>query len=302
MTKGIIHAADHGARVANISFGIYGGNALNSASQYMQDKGGWVVAAGGNSGNYETYDSTGDNPYLISVAATSSSNVRTSWSSYGEYIDFAAPGSGIYTTKTGGSYGSTSGTSFSSPIVAGAIALLFSYDPTLTPDQVYDALKTSAVDLGDSGRDNYYGWGKINVYGALQSLDIPSPEPTDTEPPVISGMPLDITIDTDISTGSVATWNEPVATDNVGVTSFDSTHYSGDTFPVGTTTVTYTATDAAGNSAYSSFDIIVIYTVPDPIDTTCSIPSKTDWKCTESISTLFRSKPRDVLPPTLFTT
>jgi len=112
MSKGIIYAADHGARVANISFGIYGGNALNAATQYMNDKGGWVVAAGGNSGNYETYDSTGDNPYLISVAATSSSNVKTSWSSYGEYIDFAAPGSGIYKTKTEGGYGSTSGTSF----------------------------------------------------------------------------------------------------------------------------------------------------------------------------------------------
>jgi len=97
MIKGIIHAADNGARVANISFAIYGGNALTVASKYMHDKGGWVVAAGGNSGAYEDYDSTGDNPYLISVAATDSNDGRKSWSSYGKYIDFAAPGSGIYT-------------------------------------------------------------------------------------------------------------------------------------------------------------------------------------------------------------
>ena len=291
MSKGIIYAADHGARVANISFGIYGGNSLNAAAQYMQEKGGWVVAAGGNSGNYENYDATGDNPFLISVAATSSSNVRTSWSSYGEYIDFAAPGSGIYTTKTGGLYGSASGTSFSSPIVAGAIALLFSFDPTLTPEQVYDALKSSALDLGETGRDNYYGWGKINVYEALQSIGIPNP-PVDTEPPVISGMPSDITIDTDVSSGSVVTWIEPTATDNVGVTSFDSTYHSGDAFPVGSTIVTYTASDAVGNSANSSFTVTVTYIEPPPVDTTppgVSITSPSDGETVKRKVTLSAS-------------
>jgi len=291
MSKGIIYAADHGARVANISFGIYGGNSLNAAAQYMQEKGGWVVAAGGNSGNYEDYDATGDNPYLISVAATSSSNVRTSWSSYGEYIDFAAPGSGIYTTKTGGSYGSASGTSFSSPIVAGAIALLFSFDPTLTPEQVYDALKSSALDLGETGRDNYYGWGKINVYEALQSIETPN-SPVDTEPPVISGIPSDITIDTNVSSGIVVTWIEPTATDNVGVISFDSTHNSGDTFPVGSTTVTYTASDAAGNSDDSSFTVTVTYIEPPPVDTippVVSITSPSDGETVKRKVTLSAS-------------
>jgi len=288
MSKGIIYAADHGARVANISFGIYGGNSLNAAAQYMQEKGGWVVAAGGNSGDYENYD---DNPYLISVGATSSSDVKTSWSSYGEYIDFAAPGSGIYTTKTGGSYGSASGTSFSSPIVAGAIALLFSFDPTLTPEQVYDALKSSALDLGETGRDNYYGWGKINVYEALQSIETPN-SPVDTEPPVISGIPSDITIDTNVSSGIVVTWIEPTATDNVGVISFDSTHNSGDTFPVGSTTVTYTASDAAGNSDDSSFTVTVTYIEPPPVDTippVVSITSPSDGETVKRKVTLSAS-------------
>jgi len=63
------------------------------------------------------------------------------------------------------------------------------------------------------------------------------------------------------------TWSAPTATDNIAVTSFDSTHNSGDAFPVGSTTVTYTASDAAGNSADSSFAVTVTFTEPPPVDT-----------------------------------
>jgi len=73
--------------------------------------------------------------------------------------------------------------------------------------------------------------------------------PVDTEPPVISGMPSDITIDTDVSSGSVVTWSAPTATDNIAVTSFDSTHNSGDAFPVGSTTVTYAASESIKDTA-----------------------------------------------------
>ena len=226
MIKGIIHAADNGAKVANISYRIYAGDPLTDAAKYMHDKGGWVVTAGGNTGAFANY---ADNPYIISVGATYSNDQATGYSTYGPYIDFVAPGSYIYTTRNGGTYGASSGTSFSSPIVAGAIGLIASADPSLSADEIYDVLKLSAVDLGAPGRDDVYGWGRINVSQALQIIDLP----TDTTLPVISGMPDDITIDTDVSSGSVVTWSEPTATDNVGVTSFDSTHIPGDTFPVG---------------------------------------------------------------------
>jgi len=183
MIQGIIYAADNGAKVANISFRVFNGDALTSAAQYMHSSGGWVVVAGGNTGIFENYS---DNPYVISVAATSSSDVVTSFSSYGPYIDFAAPGSGIYTTRVGDSFGSSSGTSFSAPITSGAIALVFASDPTLSPDDVYNKLKNSALDLGDSGRDDKYGWGRINVGDALVNttpiLDDVSPTITITNP------------------------------------------------------------------------------------------------------------------------
>jgi len=176
MISGITYAADNGARVANISFAIFNGAALSDAAQYMNDHGGWVVAAAGNSGKLENYS---ENPYIISVSATGSTDSITSWSSYGPYVDFAAPGSSIYTTRNGGTYGYSSGTSFSSPIVAGVVALVLSNDPTMTSAQAYDALKNSAVDKGTAGWDNYYGWGIVDVSGALGENNNP---PIDSTP------------------------------------------------------------------------------------------------------------------------
>jgi hypothetical protein len=80
----------------------------------------------------------------------------------------------------------------------------------------------------------------------------------DVEPPVIAGMPEDITQGSDAGEcGAIVEWDEPTADDNCGVESFTSTHNPGDFFPVGTTTVTYTAEDAAGNVTTESFDITV---------------------------------------------
>src|SRR3972149_6429072 len=179
MINGIVYAADKGARVANISFQIFNGASLSDAARYMNDHGGWVVAAAGNTGILENYS---DNPYIISVGATDLNNIVTAFSSYGPFVDFAAPGLLIYTTKSGGIYDYTSGTSFSSPIVAGVVALVISNNPSMNSQQIYEALKNSAVDKGNVGRDNFYGWGLVNAYGALLQNN-PITPPPDTTPP-----------------------------------------------------------------------------------------------------------------------
>ncbi len=80
----------------------------------------------------------------------------------------------------------------------------------------------------------------------------------DTEAPVISGMPNDITAGNDPGQcGAVVTWTVPTADDNCGVASFESTHQPGDLFPLGETTVTYTAIDAAGNETTEGFTVTV---------------------------------------------
>jgi len=181
MISGITYAADNGARVANISFQIFNGAALTDAAKYMYDHGGWVVAAAGNTGTYENY---WDNPYIISVSATDTNDNLTGWSSSGPYVDFAAPGLAIWTTNWGQvTYYYASGTSFSSPIVAGVVALVLSNDPSMTSAQVYDALKNSAVDRGSAGRDNFYGWGLVDAYGALNLNNSP---PIDSTPPTVT--------------------------------------------------------------------------------------------------------------------
>lgn len=181
LSKGLIYAADRGARVAVVSFRIFNGSALTSAAKYFVDKGGLVFAAGGNTGQFENYT---DNPYIISVSGTTSDD--KSWGSYGPYIDLSAPCSAIYTTTRGGGYGNVGGTSFSAPIAAGVAALIFSVNPSLTPSQVEQILESTAVDLGDPGYDIYYGWGRIDASKALREAVGISPPPPDITPPNVA--------------------------------------------------------------------------------------------------------------------
>jgi len=184
LTKGLIYAADQGAKVAVISFQIYGGSSLTSAAKYFFERGGLVFAAGGNSGSY-----VGDpeNPYIISVSATTDTDARASFSTYGPFIDISAPGVNIYTTIKGGGYGSVSGTSFSAPLAAGVAALMFSANPSLTPSDVEAILKATSVDLGDSGYDIYYGWGRIDASAALRAVASTTPPSNiDLNPPVVT--------------------------------------------------------------------------------------------------------------------
>ena len=181
IARGLIWAADHGARVANISYAVGGSSTVSSAAQHFRSLGGVVVNSAGNSGA-DTNEPP--NPSLITVSATGSSDTRTSWSSFGNVVDLAAPGAGIYTTRNGGSYGTSSGTSFSSPLTAGVVALIMSAQPSMTPDEVESVLIASALDLGESGWDPYYGYGRVDAAAALEMAA--GVEPGDSELPVVT--------------------------------------------------------------------------------------------------------------------
>lgn len=181
LSKGLIYAADRGARVAVMSFQIFDGALLSSAAKYFVDKGGVVVAAAGNTGKYESYN---DNQYIVSVSATTSSDSLARFSSYGPYVDISAPGESIYTTFSGGKYASTSGTSLSAPVAAGVVALILSANPSLMPCQAERILEASAADLGGAGYDVYYGWGRVDAYAALKmASNVSSSPPAPTPPP-----------------------------------------------------------------------------------------------------------------------
>ena len=162
----IYHAADNGAQIINMSLGSSSpSGTISDATDYAHDQGVFIAAAAGNDGtNSLLYPAA--NEHVVGVGATNSSDSRAYFSNYASHVDVAAPGMSIYST-TPGDYGYKSGTSMATPFVAGLAALVLSLDSNLSPDEVESIIEDSADDLGDPGRDDYYGWGRINAHQAL---------------------------------------------------------------------------------------------------------------------------------------
>ena len=163
IASGLSWAADHGARIANISYYVTGNKTISSAAKYFQSKGGVVVAGAGNYGTTETIQ---DDPYIVTVGATDPQDVIYYYSNRGNNLDLVAPGNNT-TTLIGGLYGAGGGTSFAAPVVSGVAALMFSVNPSLTPTDVVDLLKANADDLGPVGWDITYGSGRVNAARAV---------------------------------------------------------------------------------------------------------------------------------------
>lgn len=182
VAQGIYWAADHGAKVVNVSYnGVSGSSTVQSAAQYLRSKGGVVVVAAGNSGGLE---SIAANDSMLTVAATDQNDARASFSSYGTYVDLSAPGVSVYTTTVGGGYSNASGTSFASPVVAATAALMLSANSKLTPADIDQLLTGTTVDLGTSGFDQYYGSGRVNAGSAV--LAAGQTVVADTQAPTVS--------------------------------------------------------------------------------------------------------------------
>jgi subtilisin family serine protease len=213
MAECVTWAADHGARVANISFsGAPGSSTIASAASYMMSKTqGVVVVSAGNDGADKGYTNS---PYLFTAAATESGDTRAGYSNFGTYVDIAAPGSGIYTTVRGGTYGAVSGTSFSAPNTAAVAALVMAANPNLTSTDVTSVITGTAKDLGDAGWDAYFGHGRVDALAAVQLAA--NANTSDTTPPAVAV----------VTPGAGATVKELVpidvqATDAFGVASVD---------------------------------------------------------------------------------
>jgi len=165
---GITWAADNGADVINLSLGGKSGSQiLEDAVNYAWSKGVVVVAAAGNNGKSDPfYPAVYDN--CIAVAATNGNDVRPAWSTYGDWVDVAAPGREIYSTLRDGSYGYKSGTSMAAPHVAGLAALVLTTvsdtngDGKLN-DDIRSRIESTCDDIGVEG----IGSGRINAARAV---------------------------------------------------------------------------------------------------------------------------------------
>lgn len=168
VAEGIIWAADHGAKVINMSLGNYAeASFLHDAVKYAFDKDVVLVAASGND-NTSRPGYPAAYPEVFAVAATDSKSQKAPFSNYGDYIDAAAPGVNIASTYLNNQYAALSGTSMASPHVTALAALIRSENPKLTNVQVMDIMRKSANDLGDKGKDIYFGHGEIDVVQALR--------------------------------------------------------------------------------------------------------------------------------------
>jgi Subtilase family/Bacterial Ig domain len=217
IARAVTFAADNGIRVINISIGgSSSSSTMQNAINYAWTKGTLVFASAGN-----TATSTPRYPasceHVVAVSATTSSDTRASFSSYGNWVDIAAPGVTILTTNRGGGYGYWNGTSFSSPVAAGLAGLIISANPDLTNTQVVEIITQNADDLGDPGFDQYYGYGRVNVHASLVAAIGTAPEPEPEPEPDITDPLVSIASPEEGSTVSGSITVRVSATDNVEI-------------------------------------------------------------------------------------
>jgi len=181
--EGVDWARTHGASIINLSLG---GTLTSSQAAAFQptfdaayQAGVLVVAAAGNNNRNEPFYPASF-AHVISVAATTNSDTKASFSNFGPAVDLSAPGTSIMSTYPGGTYKLMSGTSMATPHVVGLAALIRSYHPTYTVDEVETAMELNAVDLGTAGRDDYFGFGRIQADQAVAWIA------PDLTPPVAS--------------------------------------------------------------------------------------------------------------------
>ncbi|MBC7541472.1 MAG: peptidase S8 [Candidatus Sericytochromatia bacterium] len=176
IADGIRWAADHGAHILNLSLGGYANDpTIKKAVEYAIGKGSLVIAAMGNDASPDpAYPAA--IPGVMAVGATTKDDQVASFSNTGNWMSVSAPGQNIFSTMPTYDtqiphkkpYGSLSGTSMAAPLVAGLASLVWSKHPSWTAQQVRQRIEQSADDLGDTGRDNLTGFGRINALRALE--------------------------------------------------------------------------------------------------------------------------------------
>jgi len=299
ISRGVGWAVDHGARVLNLSLGSPSySNTVNSAIQRARSKGALIFCAAGNdylNGNPIEYPAayTG----VVGVGATDDNDKRAAYSAVGSFVILTAPGGNpasaddatathwimsTWRRADGASYARAAGTSQASPMAAGLAALIWAVNPSLSPSQVLDVITQTAVDLGKPGRDNEYGYGRIDISAAVRkaaglappkelTLSITAPPPSSyvAGPTQITG-----TVDGD----SVASYHvqfgigaQPAAWYDIGpqgsgvVREGVLGEWATQNVPDGVYSIRVTATDATGNSGASPVVTVVVDNTPPSV-------------------------------------
>lgn len=178
LAQGLIFAANHGARVINMSLINYPTNSatLNNALQFARNAGSTLIACAGNGGiGNADISGPGASPLTISVGATDNKDVRAAFSGTGRALDVVAPGVSLPTIGLDRRNVVVffSGCSAATPVVSGIATLLLSINSSLTHDEIHTILIETADDLvgppseDTPGRDDFFGYGRVNMNKAI---------------------------------------------------------------------------------------------------------------------------------------
>ncbi|PYT34677.1 MAG: hypothetical protein DMG58_04245 [Acidobacteria bacterium] len=161
----LYYAVQHGANVVNMSFDLTSSSpSLNKAVSYANKAGVVLVAAAGNENTNAPVYPAAISGSVVGIASTTDWDARSSFSNYGSYdVWIAAPGEFVTSTYPGGTYASSSGTSFSAPLVAGTAALMLNAKSSLNQSQAASAL-SHAVQLTPD-----LNHGRLDAYQAISA-------------------------------------------------------------------------------------------------------------------------------------
>jgi serine protease len=207
--------------VANMSLGGGNSTALDNSVNNAINQGITFVVAAGNSNSDACSGSPNKVPNALTVASSTSSDARSSFSSWGSCIDIFAPGSNITSTWDNGGTNTISGTSMAAPHVAGAVALYLQSNPSASTSQVANAITSNAV----SGRISNPNGSPNLLLQTTSGGTPPPPPPPPTGDELVNGVAV---------TGlSASTGNDIVYTMEV---------------PAGATNITFSMSGGSGDA------------------------------------------------------
>ena len=264
---GLHWAADNGASVANMSFGGEGAcdSAFQDAVNYAWARGVVIVAAAGNDADSNVH-SPASCTNVLAVASVTNSDTRSSFSSFGSWVQLAAAGGSadnvnpdIVSTNDVGTYSTEAGTSFSAPLVSGVAALVWTTSYGISAQAVVNRLEQTADKIAGTG--TLWVYGRVNAFQAVA-------QPTCTARPVTvsanPGTPGTLVVTVAASGFDVylvsLQFSNPQTTPSSPVNALINigslTNQTGGIIynpPLGTTTLTFTVVRAAAGATHVPF-------------------------------------------------
>ncbi|MCQ3830986.1 S8 family serine peptidase [Microbulbifer elongatus] len=260
------------AQVINLSLGGQGScsAAMQSAINTARDNGATVVISAGNSNSNAADFSPANCAGVITVAATDREGNRASYSNYGATVEISAPGgetnvsgNGVLSTLNSGTQGPAGesyhyyqGTSMAAPHVAGVAALLYQANPTITPDQVVNALQSTARAIPGSCSGGC-GAGIVDARAALNAVSDGNQAPIAAFTCTSDELAIDCLDQSSDADGNITAWDWDFGDGNSSTAQSPSHMYA----TAGTYTVSLTVTDDQGTRASSNQSVTV--TSPD---------------------------------------